>query len=64
VAVGFGISTPRLAAALAPSTDGIIVGSALTDQIQQLTQSGHDAGILLSKLTEFAGGFRQAIDAV
>ncbi len=55
VAVGFGISTPQHAAAVARVADGIVVGSALIDA---LDRGGAD------ELERFIGGLRQAIDAV
>ncbi len=54
VAVGFGISTPEQAAAVAQVADGIVVGSALMDA---LDRGGAD------EAARFIAGLRQAIDA-
>jgi len=54
VAVGFGISTPDQAAAVAHVADGIVVGSALIDNI--------DSGGL-EAAGRFIAGLRRAIDA-
>ncbi len=45
VAVGFGISTPVQAAAVARLADGVVVGSALLDRIEE---GGVDAGLALA----------------
>ena len=55
VAVGFGISTPEQAAAVARVADGIVVGSALIDSIDR---GGLDA------VGDFIAGLRRAIDAI
>jgi tryptophan synthase alpha chain len=54
IAVGFGISTPAHAAAVASVADGVVVGSALIDAIDRDGAAG--ASALLS-------GFRAAMDA-
>jgi tryptophan synthase alpha chain len=43
VAVGFGIKTPAMAADVAKVADGVVVGSALVDEIAKAAQSGGDA---------------------
>lgn len=53
--VGFGISTPDDAAAIAQSADGIIIGSALIRQISR--------GANPSELAEWVRGFRTAVDS-
>lgn len=53
VAVGFGISTPEHAAAVAAVADGVVVGSAL---IEVLDAQGVDG------LRRFAGSLREAMD--
>jgi tryptophan synthase alpha chain len=42
VAVGFGIKTPEMAAEVAKVADGVVVGSALVDEIAKAAQSGGD----------------------
>ena len=59
VAVGFGISTPGQAAAIAPLSDGIVVGSALVRLIGEKGTSDD----LVPAATSFAGEIRRAIDA-
>ncbi|HKJ93013.1 MAG TPA: tryptophan synthase subunit alpha, partial [Longimicrobiales bacterium] len=53
VAVGFGISTPEHAAAVARVADGVVVGSALITAIER---DGEDGA------RRFLGGLRAAID--
>lgn len=53
VAVGFGISTPEQAAAVAAASDGVVVGSAL---IQALDQGG------VEEVRRFLGAIRRAMD--
>jgi tryptophan synthase alpha chain len=43
VAVGFGIKTPAMAAEVAKIADGVVVGSALVDEIAKAAQSGGSA---------------------
>lgn len=62
VAVGFGIKTPEMAALLEPYADAIIVGSALVDMIDKAVREGRETDVLLASVTDFALGFRQAID--
>jgi tryptophan synthase alpha chain len=59
VAVGFGISTPGQAAAIAPLANGIVVGSALVRLIGEKGTSDD----LVTAATSFAGEIRRAIDA-
>lgn len=58
VAVGFGISTPEQAAAIAPLADGIVVGSALVRLIGEKGGSGE----LIPAVSSLAARIRQAID--
>ena len=58
VAVGFGISTPEQAAAIAPLADGVVVGSALVRLIGEKGGSGD----LIPAVSSFAAKIRQAID--
>ena len=58
VAVGFGISRPEQAAAIAPLADGIVVGSTLVRLIGEKRGSGD----LIPAVSSFAAKIRQAID--
>ena len=58
VAVGFGISTPAQAAAIAPLADGVVVGSALVRLIGEKGESED----LIPAAASFAAKIRQAID--
>jgi tryptophan synthase alpha chain len=58
VAVGFGISTPQQAAAIAPLADGIVVGSAL---VKLIGEKGESIG-LTEEAFSFATRMRRAID--
>lgn len=58
VAVGFGISTPAQAAAIAPLADGVVVGSAL---VRLIGEKGEDSGLIVAA-SSFAGEIRRAID--
>jgi tryptophan synthase alpha chain len=58
VAVGFGISTPGQAAAIAPLADGIVVGSALVRLIAEKTGSPD----MIPAVSSFAEAIRRAID--
>jgi tryptophan synthase alpha chain len=60
IAVGFGISTPEQAAAIATLADGVVVGSALVRLIGEKRESGD----LLPAVSSFAAKIRQAIDRV
>jgi tryptophan synthase alpha chain len=59
VAVGFGISTPEQAAAIAPLADGVVIGSALVRLISEKSNSAD----IISAASAYAGGIRRAIDA-
>ena len=59
IAVGFGISTPAQASAIAPLADGVVVGSAL---VRLIGENGESAG-LIENASSFAGKIRRAIDA-
>ena len=59
VAVGFGISTPAQAAAIAPLADGVVVGSAL---VRLIGEKGESIG-LIENASSFAEEIRRAIDA-
>lgn len=51
--VGFGISTPEIAARVAPHADGVVVGSALMDAVARDPEEG----------VALVAGMRQALDA-
>lgn len=54
IAIGFGISTPAQAAAMAKVADGIIVGSAIVDLIAKKK---------INSVSKFVASLRKAIDA-
>jgi tryptophan synthase alpha chain len=58
VAVGFGIKTPAMAAEVARVADGVVVGSALVDEIAKAAQSGGDP---VKAATEFCASLATAI---
>ena len=60
ICVGFGISTPSQAAAVARLADGVIVGSALVQAISATTRSS----AILRTATVFLRRFRRALDRV
>lgn len=61
VAVGFGIKTPERAAAVARVSDGVVVGSALVDEIAEAVDMNEDVtGRVLLKVTSLAKAVRGA----
>jgi tryptophan synthase alpha chain len=58
IAVGFGISTPAQAAAIAPLADGIVIGSAL---VRLIEKHGERNG-LIEKVASYVREIRRAID--
>lgn len=63
VAVGFGIRTPEKAAEVARLADGVVVGSALVDEIEGALESGSNENVterVLSKAAELAKAVRLA----
>jgi tryptophan synthase alpha chain len=54
LAVGFGISTPEQAAAVAGVADGVVVGSALVRLVEQHTGSPHLVTALTARVRELA----------
>jgi tryptophan synthase alpha chain len=58
VAVGFGIRTPERAAAVARVADGVVIGSALVDQIAEAIAQKRDP---VTKVLESAAALAQAI---
>lgn len=62
ISVGFGIKDNDSATAVAAVADGVVVGSALVDAINQASQQTDQD--LLNNATQLIAGMRQAIDAV
>ncbi|WP_397403977.1 tryptophan synthase subunit alpha [Phenylobacterium sp.] len=61
VAVGFGIKTPEIAAAIARVADGVVVGSALVDEVAEALGLNEDVtGRVLSKVNSLAKAVRLA----
>jgi tryptophan synthase alpha chain len=61
VAVGFGIKTPENAAAIARVADGVVVGSALVDEVAEALELNEDVtGRVLSKVNSLAKAVRLA----
>ena len=59
LAIGFGISNPQQAQAIGRLADGVIVGSAIIDVIEEhLDQQGR----LVEAVGEFVGSLRRALD--
>lgn len=59
VAVGFGVSGPEAARALSQHADGVIVGSALLDRLEDAARTGADP---VAAAREFVAGLRKALD--
>lgn len=57
--VGFGVSSPETAAALAPMADAVILGSALVSRIEKL---GAKPEVLTQELETFVQSLRKAMD--
>jgi tryptophan synthase alpha chain len=60
VCVGFGIRTPEQAAAIARLTDGVVVGSALIDQIASAETPEQAVEGVLGLCREISAGVRGA----
>jgi tryptophan synthase alpha chain len=63
VAVGFGIKTPERAAQVARVADGVVVGSALVDEIARALEAGSNENVterVLLKASELAKAVRSA----
>ncbi len=60
VAIGFGIRTPEQAAAIARLADGVVVGSALIDQIAKAETSEQAVEGVLNLCRELSAGVRNA----
>src|SRR5690606_8105703 len=68
IAVGFGVRTPEQAAAIAAVADGVVVGSALVDEIRKSLEQTGGAGAdardrVLSLVGRLAEGVRGAATA-
>ncbi|PLX34793.1 MAG: tryptophan synthase subunit alpha [Hyphomicrobiales bacterium] len=60
VAVGFGVTEPDQAAAIAAHADAVVVGSALVREVENAVQNGGDAVTsVLRKVSELAAGVRR-----
>jgi len=57
IAVGFGVSNPEQAKAVAVCADGVVVGSAVVDQIARLGRSPE----LVPRVAEFVGNLARAL---
>ncbi|GAB4175086.1 MAG: tryptophan synthase subunit alpha [Wenzhouxiangellaceae bacterium] len=60
VAVGFGVSTPEQACAVAECSDAVVIGSALVKRLQQADDADQAVGIA----REFLAPVRSALDAM
>ncbi len=60
VAIGFGIRTPEQAAAIARLAEGVVVGSALIDQIANAKSSEQAVEGVLGLCREISAGVRGA----
>ncbi|MGF7185012.1 tryptophan synthase alpha chain [Desulfitispora alkaliphila] len=60
LAVGFGISNEQIAKTVSKSSDGVIVGSAIVDLIEQ---NSTNSNVLLQKVGEKINGLKRAISA-
>jgi tryptophan synthase alpha chain len=65
VAVGFGIRTPEQAAAVARIADGVVVGSALVDEVAKALQENRPAAeAVLHRVRALAQAVRDARNTV
>lgn len=62
VAVGFGIKTPADACSVAKQSDGVVVATALVDQIASWIGEGNTASELSARVRDYVEGFRLALD--
>ena len=60
IAVGFGIRTPGAARAVASFADGVVVGSAAVEIVEQAVAAGRDP---VPELGKFVRGLREALEA-
>jgi tryptophan synthase alpha chain len=60
ISIGFGIRTPEQAANIARLADGVVVGSALIDQIANATTAEQAVDGVLSLCSALADGVRKA----
>jgi len=57
VVIGFGVSTPGQAAALAPLADGVVVGSAIVSRVARAGSRAARA----ARVTRFVAGLKRAL---
>lgn len=63
VAVGFGVRTPEIAAAVARVADAVVVGSALVARIAEIDGKGGDRVMLEREVPALLADMRRAMDA-
>lgn len=63
VAVGFGVRTPEIAAAVARVADAVVVGSALVARIAEIDGQGGDRAMLEREVPALLADMRRAMDA-
>ncbi|MEM1060111.1 MAG: tryptophan synthase subunit alpha [Verrucomicrobiota bacterium] len=63
VCVGFGISNPEQAKAVASEADGVVVGSALVSRVAEWSQEGLGRDEVADRLETFARPFAEAVHA-
>lgn len=63
VAVGFGVRTPEIAAAVARVADAVVVGSALVAKIAEFADKSDDRGELAREVPALLAEMRRAMDA-
>lgn len=63
VAVGFGVRTPEIAAAVARVADAVVVGSALVARIAEIGEKGGDRVMLEREVPALLADMRHAMDA-
>jgi tryptophan synthase alpha chain len=61
--VGFGIKDGPSAARIAASADGVVVGSALVQQLADVSAAGADRAAILAAARRLVGEIRSHVDA-